>query len=788
VLRLIAFLLAVSLLSATAGAEVKRVALVVGNSAYVNAGSLANPKNDASDISAALKKRGFQVLEGFDLNKVGFDRKIRDFAAALVDAEAGVFFYAGHGLQVAGKNYLVPVDAELTTAESLEFEMVQLDLVQRIMEGKTATNILFLDACRNNPLARNLARAMGTRSAEIGRGLAPMESGVGTLISFSTQPQNVALDGTGRNSPFAGSLAPHIAQSSESLSDLLIEVRNDVRKETSNKQVPWEHSALTGRFYFSETQTPLVTEAERTWPWVKDTANLTVLENFIKQYGDTPFGELARKRLAEVNKDQQIAATETGTKADSQRSLVANPPRYGCDPRLMRVVGGKTARSQDWPSYAVLRINSRKERRLSYFCGGSAIHKDWVLTGAHCFSIVNNDLTEKDGSGVLEVVIGADDLDTVRDENVYEVERIISHADYKDTNITGRDIGLVRLKRPYTGPLARLSLEAQTDPQAPPGALVAVAGFGLVHELAVTHFSRASGEEIFAGSQRLQEVFLPTVPNATCKVAYPRAKIDEEQICTGFDQGGRDACQGDAGGPVVAYDGRGCAYQVGIISWGAGCGGAKEFGVNTRTSYHGGWLERQVGSLLKVSTSELQQPGTVPQEVVWRARTQLEDTLADAIGRVRVRLQGGNRVRVGSDLVFTLSSDIAGRAIVLDVNSAGEVVQILPNRFAASSLRSAAPGGTLTVPGEGFGFKSLSVSEPVGRGLLIALIVPDSFPVEGVISDKGRFARDLLPVEDPANYLAALVREVSKDIARRSGSSASKGEWALGITDYEVFK
>jgi uncharacterized caspase-like protein len=191
--------------------------LVIGNSAYKNTGTLANPKNDAADLSAVLKNVGFQVIDGFDLNKTSLERKIRDFAVALQGAEVGLFFYAGHGLQVAGQNYLVPIDAELSTPSALDFEMVRLDLVQRTMERETQTNILFLDACRNNPLARNLARAMGTRSMEIGRGLAPMESGVGTLISFSTQPGNVALDGSGRNSPFAGALVKRIVSSHDDL-------------------------------------------------------------------------------------------------------------------------------------------------------------------------------------------------------------------------------------------------------------------------------------------------------------------------------------------------------------------------------------------------------------------------------------------------------------------------------------------------------------------------------------------------------------------------------------------
>ena len=230
----------------------KRIALVIGNSAYQHTSKLDNSKNDATDMTAALMKVGFQVIDGFDLDKTAFERKVRDFSVALRGAEVGLFFYAGHGLQVAGQNYLVPTDAKAESADALDWEMVRLDLVLRTMERATSTNIIFLDACRNNPLARNLARAMGARSAEIGRGLAAVESGVGTLISFSTQPGNVALDGSGRNSPFAGALVKHMS-SNDDLSALLISVRNDVMTETKGNQVPWEHSALRARFYFSSS-------------------------------------------------------------------------------------------------------------------------------------------------------------------------------------------------------------------------------------------------------------------------------------------------------------------------------------------------------------------------------------------------------------------------------------------------------------------------------------------------------------------------------------------------------
>jgi uncharacterized caspase-like protein len=230
-----------------------------------------------------------------------------------------VFFYAGHGLLVSDQNYLVPVDAQLSTVSALDFEMVRLDLVHRTMEREAQTSILFFDACRDNPLARNLARAMGTRSTEIGLGLAPVQGGVGTLIGFSTQPGKVALDGKGRNSPFAGALVRQLGASNDDLSAILIAVRNDVMKETDRRQVPWEHSALTGRFFFNPAApvpapTPAAapapapavhlrsSEAAEAWNATKDTTNVAVLGAFVARYRDTFYAELARARIADLQK------------------------------------------------------------------------------------------------------------------------------------------------------------------------------------------------------------------------------------------------------------------------------------------------------------------------------------------------------------------------------------------------------------------------------------------------------------------------------------------------------
>ncbi len=234
-----------------ARAEV-RVALVVGNSGYQHTTQLANPLNDARDMASALKAHGFDVVEAIDADKAKFDLAIRTFAGRLSKADVALFFYAGHGLQVGLQNHLVPIDAKLGSERDLEFETVKLELILRQMEidrdGKTS--IVLLDACRDNPLSRNLARSMGTRSTAIGRGLASAPAGLGTFIAYATQPGNVALDGQGRNSPFTAAVVKHMPAPGRNLPALLIEVRKDVVTATNGQQVPWDHSAMTADFFF----------------------------------------------------------------------------------------------------------------------------------------------------------------------------------------------------------------------------------------------------------------------------------------------------------------------------------------------------------------------------------------------------------------------------------------------------------------------------------------------------------------------------------------------------------
>ncbi len=229
----------------------RRVALVIGNGAYLHTTALPNAPNDGRAIATKLRALDFEVLEGIDLDRRNTEELIQQFARRLRGADVGLFFYAGHGLQVNGSNYIVPVDAMLEDESDLDFEAVRLDIVLAQLERQPRTNIVLMDACRDNPLARTLSRSMGaSRSAAIGRGLARIDGSIGTLIAYATEPDNVALDGDGANSPFTEALLAHIDTPGLEVRQMLTRVRQQVIAATDRQQVPWDHSSLTGDFFF----------------------------------------------------------------------------------------------------------------------------------------------------------------------------------------------------------------------------------------------------------------------------------------------------------------------------------------------------------------------------------------------------------------------------------------------------------------------------------------------------------------------------------------------------------
>lgn len=221
----------------------KRVALVVGNGAYTFA-PLKNPVNDARDVAQALRELGFEVLHKENVGLNDMKRAIREFAAKIRGGGVGLFYYAGHGVQVKGVNYLVPVNAEVEREVDVEDECLDAGYVLRQMaEVGSSINIIILDACRNNPFAR------GFRSAE--RGLALMDSPSGTLLAYATAPGSVASDGDGRNGVYTEELLRHMRTPGVGVEDFFKRVRVSVLNRTQGRQTPWESSSLTTSFYFN---------------------------------------------------------------------------------------------------------------------------------------------------------------------------------------------------------------------------------------------------------------------------------------------------------------------------------------------------------------------------------------------------------------------------------------------------------------------------------------------------------------------------------------------------------
>ncbi|NVO15926.1 MAG: caspase family protein [Rhodoplanes sp.] len=322
-----------------------RVALVVGNGAYRSISPLDNPVNDARLMAQTLRSLGFTLVGGaaqLDLDKSALDAAVQAFGTALQGADVGLFYYAGHGVQVRGANYLVPVGANPVREADIDFQMLDTALVLRQMEAAgTRLNLVILDACRNNPFGGRGLRATAG-------GLAQMQAPEGTLISFATQPGNVALDGQSGNSPYTAALAQTIRRAGLDIFQTFNEVGLAVKRSTAGAQQPWVSSSpIAGTFYFSGTQAePLPSapqappvgaagsDAERAWAVTKDTTSIAVLEDFVRQFGPTPYGSMARARLEELRRERPPVAPEPRQPQPPPPPVVATlppvPPSFDC--------------------------------------------------------------------------------------------------------------------------------------------------------------------------------------------------------------------------------------------------------------------------------------------------------------------------------------------------------------------------------------------------------------------------------------------------------------------------
>jgi Caspase domain/Putative peptidoglycan binding domain len=304
----------------------RRVALVIGNSQYANTGmNLSNPKNDATDVAGVLAKLGFEVIQATDARKREFDMALAQFARRATEADSALFFYAGHAMQFQGRNYLMPVDAELEDDISLRYQMIAIDDVRAALDRANGVRIMILDACRNNPLAEKLAQNMGGQSRSFGnmRGLARVDKTQGMVVAYSTAADDVAMDGNGRNSPYTTALIKRLQEPGLEVEMMFRRIAADVNTQTAGKQRPETYISLLNEYYLNQT--------DRTaWDTVKDAGNPAVVRDFIARFPSSPLLSQAQARLELIERpatERPVVQTAQRDDAEELRWKLADAQR-----------------------------------------------------------------------------------------------------------------------------------------------------------------------------------------------------------------------------------------------------------------------------------------------------------------------------------------------------------------------------------------------------------------------------------------------------------------------------
>lgn len=324
----------------------ERIALVIGNSAYANA-PLANPKNDANLMADTLERVGFKVTRLIDVDQktmkramVGFGRKLRR------SDSVGLFYYAGHGVQIEGENFLIPIGAVIGDELEVGIEAVSVnDFLRTMKRARSRINIVVLDACRNNPYARSFRSNV--------RGLARVDAPKGTYVAYATSPGSIALDGRTKHSPYTTALTSAILKPGLLIEQVFKQARRDVLVATNDRQTPWETSSITGRFYF---QPPLKKAAQPVkpslnnnsalelafWDTVKNSHNPALLRSYLRQYPSGVFSDLANVMIEQLETDStaantasQQARSNTSNGGSQQEVLYWNTVKDSSDPALL---------------------------------------------------------------------------------------------------------------------------------------------------------------------------------------------------------------------------------------------------------------------------------------------------------------------------------------------------------------------------------------------------------------------------------------------------------------------
>ena len=385
-IRRFVLLLCLVMASSPAWAE-RRVALVIGNSGYVSVAALANPRNDSAAIGSLFKDAGFDVVDlRQDVGSNDMKRAIRDFAAQVVDAEIAVIYYAGHGIEMDGANYVLPVDAKLERDLDVEDEAIPVDRLLRALEPAKKLRLIILDACRDNPFARTMKRTTTSRS--VGRGLAKIEPTTSdTLIAFAAKAGSTAADGDGLHSPFTTALLNNLASPGLDLRLALGRVRDEVLASTGRKQEPFVYGSLGGSIVAlvppreekpAEAAVPTDPDAavRRDYELAAQVGSKEAWDSFLTKYAKGFYADLARGQRTKVIAAEKATAealeaklrAETAAKAaaddadktrQKERAAIAEKARLEAAAKERQAAAAELARKQ-----AVDRARTATEDKL----------------------------------------------------------------------------------------------------------------------------------------------------------------------------------------------------------------------------------------------------------------------------------------------------------------------------------------------------------------------------------------------------------------------------------------
>ena len=313
----------------------QRVALVIGNGAYVNEAPLRNPPNDAADISAALGRLGFEVMQIKDVGKSDLEKGLQKLTRAAATSDIAIVFYAGHGIEVDKRNFLVPVDARLESDQDVEFEAVPLDLALRAVGRASGLGLVILDACRNNPFVASMQRSGATRA--VGRGLVRVEpKAKQTLVAYAAREGATADDGEGRNSPYTTALLRYLEEPGLEISRMFRKVRDAVLSATGDRQQPFTSGSLSSEDIYLAAD-----PGQTRWETVRQATDPSVLRSFMKEFPNSQFVAQAREKLTELARAHWEAIKDSDKPSELRAFLIAFP-----EDRLAEVVEARLTRLQ----------------------------------------------------------------------------------------------------------------------------------------------------------------------------------------------------------------------------------------------------------------------------------------------------------------------------------------------------------------------------------------------------------------------------------------------------------